>query len=199
MFESFSVLLHGIILSESQISCKRIAKLTINGKSQQSLSYFLGDLGFDFDSLQRKRLESQLHFSDSQRKKSHQFLIIDDYNVKKRKNKKTQGAGYNYSHETGGARKSQCIVSSSMIRNGTHIPYKHQFYVGKKYISKNKFRKKTDMAIDLMGRFSSDMDKKKSFKDDTFSGWWLYEQKDNSLRHFKMFSFLWLYRKIWQK
>ena len=161
LFGSLSMLIHGIILSESQVSCKKIAELTIDGKSQQSLSYFLGDKGFDFDILQNKRLETQFQFANTQKTKRYQFLIIDDYNIKKRKNKKTQGASYNYSHETGGVLKSQCIVSSSIIRNDVHIPYKHQFYVGKNYIAKTKFRKKTDMAIDLMGRFSSEMSKKK--------------------------------------
>lgn len=79
---------------------------------------------------------------------------MDDFLLKKSKNKKTQAAGYNFCHEAGKARKSQCIVSSSALINSFHMPFKHCFYVGEKYTSKRKFKKKTDIAASLLSRFN---------------------------------------------
>jgi hypothetical protein len=86
---------------------------------------------------------------------------VDDFLLKKNKSKKTQAAGYNFCHETGKARKSQCIVSSSSLVNGFHMPFKHAFYVGEKYTSKKRFKKKTDIAAGLISRFDQWADEKK--------------------------------------
>lgn len=142
-FSSLSCLIHGIILSESTVSLKNIANKCIYGKSQQALSYFLNSTkNFIFNKLFNLRLDIQLLLANKLPKQQFSFFIVDDYLLKKRKNKKTQAVGYNYCHDAKKARKSQCIVSSSCLINKFHIPFKHAFYVGKKYISKIKFKKK---------------------------------------------------------
>jgi len=142
-FSSLLCLVHGIILSESLVGLKKIADKCINGKSQQALSYFLNSTkDFVFSRLFKLRLDVQLALANKLPKQKLSFFIIDDYLFKKRKNKKTQSAGYNYCHDAKKARKSQCVVSSSCLINGFLIPFKHAFYVGFKYISENKFKKK---------------------------------------------------------
>jgi hypothetical protein len=142
-FSSLLWLVHGIILSESIVGLKKIARSCINGKSQQALSTFLNATKDTvFRRLYSIRLDVQVALANKLTKQHYSFFIIDDYLFKKRKNKKTQGAGYNFCHDAKKARKSQCVVSSSCLINGFHIPFKHAFYVGLKYISKTKFKKK---------------------------------------------------------
>jgi hypothetical protein len=133
---------HGIILSKSIVGLKKIADRCINGKSQQALSYFLNSTkDLIFRELYKMRINVQLALANKLNKQEFSFFIIDDYIFKKRKNKKTQAAGYNFCHDAKKARRSQCIVSSSCLINGFHIPFKHAFYVGLKYISQRKFKK----------------------------------------------------------
>jgi len=141
-FSSLLWLVHGIILAEGTVGLKRIANICINGKSQQALSSFLNSTkDAIFRKLYNVRLDVQLSLANKLAKQQYSFFIIDDYLFKKRKNKKTQGVGYNFCHDAKKARKSQCVVSSSCLINGFHIPFKHAFYVGSKYISKAKFKK----------------------------------------------------------
>lgn len=139
-FLSLLCLVHGIILSEGIVSLKKIANICIKKKSQQALSYFINSTkNTIFSNLYKIRLDIQLSLANKLSKQKYSFFIVDDYLFKKRKNKKTQGAGYNFCHDAKKARKSQCVVSSSCLINNFHIPFKHAFYVGLKYISKSKF------------------------------------------------------------
>ena len=142
-FSSLLWLVHGIILSESIVGLNKIANKCIGVKSQQALSYFLNSIKSSiFNILYSARLNIQLSLANKRDKQKFSFFIIDDYLFKKRKNKKTQAAGYNFCHDAKRSRKSQCVVSSSCIINSFHIPFKHAFYVGLKYIKERKFKKK---------------------------------------------------------
>lgn len=150
-FSSLLWLVHGIILSEGIVGLNKIANKCINGKSQQSLSYFFNSIKSSvFNVLYNTRLNIQLNLANRLNKQKFSFFIIDDYLFKKRKNKKTQAAGYNFCHDAKKSRKSQCVVSSSCLVNGFHIPFKHAFYVGLKYISKIKFKKKRILRLTLL-------------------------------------------------
>jgi hypothetical protein len=135
-------MVHGIILAESTVGLKKIADRCIKGKSQQALSHFLNSTNaLIFSKLYSLRINVQLALANKLTRQESSFFIIDDYIFKKRKNKKTQAAGYNFCHDAKKARKSQCVVSSSCLINGFHIPFKHAFYVGSKFISQRKFKK----------------------------------------------------------
>lgn len=155
-FRSFVCFIHGIILSNSNQGIKKIAESCINSRPQQTLSYFLNEVkSAIFNQLYSHRLLVQLQLAQKQKKSKYSFFIIDDFLFKKRKNKRTQAASYNFCHDAKKARKSQCVVSSSTIINGFHAPFKHMFYVGKKYISAAKYRTKTTIALKLLSRFTS--------------------------------------------
>ena len=66
LFRSFSTLIHGVILSESAVSCKKISAMSINASSQQEMSYLLSDKGLCFNLLNQRRLEIHNHFSTKQ-------------------------------------------------------------------------------------------------------------------------------------
>jgi hypothetical protein len=75
--------------------------------------------------------------------------------ITKRKYKKTQGVGINYCASTKKSRRSQCIVSSSFIMGKCHQIFKSLIYVSKKHISENKFKTKTELAIQIFSKFEN--------------------------------------------
>jgi len=124
--------------------------------SQQSLDYFINcDNNKHFSYLYQARIDINLKLSCKKKKQIYSFFIIDDYIIKKNKGKKTEGIGYNYCHEEKKARRSQCVVSSSLILNDFFVPFKHNFYVGEKYILPEKFKTKIDIACELLSQFNN--------------------------------------------
>ena len=164
VFQSFEIIIHGILLVDGSINCKKNSRQMIRKKSSQALSYFLNKAKFSLDKLISLRLLESIKFALKQKFQEYAFFIIDDSTFKKKKYKKSQGVGVNYDSYSKSARRSQCLVMSSFIINGFHGIFKSMFYVTKKHIAPRLFKTKPLMAVDLLTRFSKFIKENKLIK-----------------------------------
>lgn len=147
------MLIHGMILLEGQINCKRLSECWKGEVRHQRLVDFLNHGKFDVNGLNSARVNHLL--SLSLRHKKNQDDILGDYllfsidpsDFKKYKDKKMQGV--HYTGDSSGTYKAHTFVMSSLIYGQSCIPFKKTLYWGKKGIPKGRQVSKSQIYLKL--------------------------------------------------